>query len=439
MITLKNATLLHFHPAEVESGMDVVINGTEIVATGRGAATGVRAAESITCAGRIVMPGMVCAHGHVYSLLSRGILAAIPESQDFVSILANLWWRLDRAIDQGILRSSAITAAIEAIRVGCTAIVDHHSSPSFISGSLDVIRSGFEKVGIRGVLCYETTERNGPGGRDEGIAENRRFAGEAEKARENGEERLVEAMIGGHAPFTLSDNALAALGDLVRESGRGFHVHVSEDSFEPSYSHSEYRLDPLARLDRFGLLSDKSVVAHGLYLNRAELELLNHRDSFLVHNPRSNMNNHVGYAAGLGHAKNVALGTDGIGTDMLRELAFAYFKHRDAGGVLAPTDFTRFLQGGNEILSRCFGENFGRVRKGYKADLVILDYAPPTPLESSNISGHALFGMTSGNVDTVIVNGKVVMRERAFDGDTTAIYEESREAARTLWRKMEYM
>ncbi len=438
MLLLKNATGAHLHPADVSAGQDVLIDGTEIAAVGRGLGEGVRPERTIDLGGRILMPGLVCSHDHFYSGLSRGILARIPASPDFVSTLANLWWRLDRAIDADILRSTGVVCALEAVKSGCTSVVDHHASPSFIPGSLAVLKECFEKVGLRGVLCYETTDRNGPEGMERGIEENLGFARlvQAEK-KERGKARLVEAMIGGHAPFTLPDEALTALSDACQSTGRGFHVHVSEDRFDPSFSHRTYGKDPLARLDEFGLLTSRSIVAHGLYLGEPERQLLNEREAFLAHNCRSNMNNHVGYAADLPHVKNVALGTDGMGSDMLLEAKFAYFRHREAAGPLGPGAYLRFLQAGNEVLHRCFGETFGRVEKGYKADLVILDYDAPTPLVRENVAGHLLFGMGSRDVDTVIVNGAIVMESRMFRWDTAAVYHEARQQAGRLWQEMD--
>ena len=438
MLALKNATVVHLSPADVTVGVDVLVEGTEIAAVGRGAAASVRAERTIDLDGRVLMPGLVCSHDHFYSGLSRGIVARIAPSTDFVSTLANLWWRLDRAIDQEVLRASGTICALEAVKAGCTSVIDHHASPSFIEGSLTTLKEGFEKVGLRGILCYETTDRNGAQGMEQGVRENRQFAhGVEDERKSRGKQRLVEAMIGGHAPFTLGDDALARLGDVVRETGRGFHVHVAEDGFDPSYSHRFHGKDALKRLDGFGLVTDKSIVAHGLYLTQEDREVLNSRDAFLAHNCRSNMNNHVGYNGELSHVKNVALGTDGIGSDMLLEVKFAYFRHRDSGGSLAPGAFTRFLQNGNEILRRSFGESFGRVEKGYKADLVILDYDSPTPLLRENVAGHAVFGMGSRDVHTVIVNGKIVMEARSFLMDTAAVYAGAREAAQRLWRNMD--
>jgi len=438
MIALKNATLVHLNPAEVTPGVDVLVDGTEISAVGKGAAEGVHAERTIDLDGRVLMPGLVCSHDHFYSGLSRGIIARIAPSTDFVSTLTNLWWRLDRAIDKEILQAGGTVCALEAVKAGCTAVIDHHASPSFIEGSLATLKECFEKVGLRGVLCYETTDRNGAQGMEQGVRENRTFArGVEEERKSKGKQRLVEAMIGGHAPFTLGDDALAKLGDVARETGRGFHVHVAEDGFDPSYSHRFHGKDALARLDGFGLVSERSIIAHGLYLTQEDRELLNSRNAFLAHNCRSNMNNSVGYNGELPHVKNVALGTDGIGSDMLLEVKFAYFRHRDSGGSLAPGAFTRFLQNGNEILHRSFGESFGRVEKGYKADLVILDYDSPTPLVRENVAGHAIFGMGSRDVHTVMVNGKIVMEARTFRMDTSAAYATAREAAQRMWRNMD--
>jgi len=438
MIVLKNATVAHLHPAEVTPGVDVVIDGTEIHAVGRGVAAGVKAERSIDLAGRLLMPGFVCGHDHFYSGLSRGIMAQIAPCPDFVSTLQNLWWKLDAALDAEAVRMSGLVCALEAVKAGCTAVIDHHASPSCIEGSLSLLKEGFEKVGLRGILCYETTDRNGREGARRGAEENRRFARlvEAEKTT-RGKLRLVEAMIGGHAPFTLSDEDCAALADVVKDTHRGFHVHVAEDSFDPSWSHRMHGKDPLRRLDDFGLVTDGSLIAHGLYLGAEDREILNTRGAYLAHNSRSNMNNHVGYNGELPHVKNVVLGTDGIGSDMLLEAKFAYFRHRDSGGPLGPGAFMRFLHAGNDLLHRSFGESFGRVEKGYKADLVVLDYDPPTPLVRENVAGHVIFGMGSRDVDTVIVNGKIVMESRVFRLDASSLYAEAQAAARALWQRMD--
>jgi len=476
MIVLKNATVVRLHPAEVLEATDVAIEGGLIAAVGREAAAPTNRPErTIDLAGRVLMPGLVCGHTHFYSVLSRGVLARIAPSTDFVSTLQNLWWRLDRAIDREILEASGMAAALDAIQSGCTCVVDHHASPSFITGSLDVLAACLERAGLRGVLCYETTDRNGRDGANEGVEENRRFAARLDAERRAGggpgdaarrtrgeggpgtgggpaaaerhargdggvpavAPRLVEAMIGAHAPFTLGDETLEALADAVHAARRGLHVHASEDPYDAAHSHHEHGRDPLARLAAHGLLSDKALIAHGVHLPPADREILAASGAFLAHQARSNMNNHVGYHDALPALPRVALGTDGIGSDMFEECRTAYFKHRDAGGPLGPGDFARFLQAGNEIVQRCFGGSFGAVEPGAVADLVVLDYRPPTPLVAENVAGHLVFGMRSADVESVIVNGTFIYESRRFPFDTEPVFRQAREAARKLWRNMD--
>lgn len=458
MTLLKNATVVWLDPPQVREGIDVAIDGGIVAAVGtdlrqepRGADDRVidRVDRTIDLDGRILMPGLVCGHTHFYSALARGVLARIAPSSDFVSTLRNLWWRLDRAIDREILEASGMAAALDAVRSGCTCVIDHHASPAFVEGSLDVLASCLARVGLRGVLCYETTDRNGRDGALRGIEENRRFAAKVDAERRAAGEspragdglphgpHLVEAMIGAHAPFTLGDDTLAALASVVRGSGRGFHVHVSEDPFDASHSHHAYGRDPLARLAGHGLLSDRALVAHGVHLPAADRDLLAASGAFLAHNARSNMNNRVGYQHALASLPRVVLGTDGIGSDMLEECRTAYFKHRDAGGPLGPGDFARFLQAGNEVVQRCFGGRFGSVEPGAAADLVVLDYRPPTPLVAENVAGHLVFGMRSADVQSVIVGGRLVLEDRRFPFDPQPLLRQAREAARKLWRAMD--
>ena len=439
MLILKNATVVQFQPAAVQSGWDIVIDGTEIVAAGPSASAKYTGDRTIDMAGAVVMPGIVCSHNHFYSGLARGIMANIKPSPDFVSVLANLWWRLDRAIDEEILYYSGMVCSLEALKCGTTAVIDHHASPAFIEGSLKVLKDTFTATGLRGITCFETTDRNG--GIDEveaGVRENVEFAHLCDRDKQaGGSAHLVEAMIGGHAPVTLPDEALALMGEAVRQTGRGVHVHVAEDRYDVSYSHHKYGKDIIERLAHFGLLTNKAIFAHGVYLSDHDIQLINDHDSWLVHNARSNMNNNVGYNYKIPQYKNFALGTDGMGSDMWEELKFAYFKHKDTAGPLWPDSFLRYLYNGNTILERYFGAKFGQIAPGYKADLTILDYNSPTPLVADNIGGHIAFGLDSRDVKTVIVNGQIVLENGEFPFDVRPLYAKARQAAARLWDNMD--
>lgn len=452
MTVFRNATLIEFDPPRVRTGMDVATEQTDIVTvsdtgsseasvpdgSNREAGSATSGRKVIDATGKILFPGMVCSHHHMYSGLSRGIMAEIGPTPDFMSILKNLWWRLDQAIDRDALLSSGMICSLDAIRAGTTAVVDHHASPRFITGSLGVLKQCYEQTGLRAATCYEVTDRHGHDGMVEGVEENTNFAGAIDDEKRKGDwSGLTEAHIGGHAPVTLPDEALTLIAAACEKTGRGFHVHLAEDRYDVSHSHLTYGKDIVPRLDDFGLLSGKTILVHGVHLASNEISLFNDRDSYLIHNARSNMNNHVGYNGRLPEVRNLALGTDGIGADMFEEMKAAYFKHKDAGGSWWPGDFLSVLAAGNTLLERIYGARFGRIEPGYKADLVLAEYCSPTPLVPENIAGHIVFGMGSSVVETVMINGSIVMEDRHFPFDTRAVYEDAAGRAARMWKRMD--
>ena len=175
MILLTNGTILNFNPARIDKNTDVVIEGNKIIAVGRKLSSQYPNAESIDLQEKIIMPGLVCAHNHFYSSLARGMLAKVKPAGNFVEMLENLWWKLDRALDDKLLYCSGMIGALEAIKSGTTAVIDHNSSPNFIKGSLSVLKEAFEENGLRGILCYEITDRNGKTGMKNGLAESLDF------------------------------------------------------------------------------------------------------------------------------------------------------------------------------------------------------------------------------------------------------------------------
>lgn len=439
MHILKNVTAVQLSPARVLEHVDIAIQDDLIVEVGPELTKKWPDASYKEMHGIIAMPGMVCAHNHFYSGLSRGILARIPPSPDFISTLKNLWWRLDRVLDEESLYYSGLICAIEAVKSGCSAVIDHHASPSYIHGSLSTLRNAFLHVGLRGMTCFETTDRNaGLKELQAGVEENIAFAQLIDKARSGGQEPyLVEAHIGAHAPFTVPDSGLAMLSEALKITGRGLHIHAAEDSYDVAHGHHHYGKDLLVRLNEFDLLDAKTLVAHGLYLSAQDIALLNEKDGFLVHNARSNMNNHVGYNHQLPALRNLALGTDGIGSDMFEELKFAFFKHRDAGGAWWPGNFAQALSNGNELLARNFNAHFGQLAPGFKADLTFCDYASPTPLVADNIAGHIAFGLGAGSVNSVMVNGVMVYADRQFTFDIEPIFTQAQRVATRMWQRMD--
>ncbi len=266
-------------------------------------------------------PGMVCAHHHLYSTLARGMPAPPRQPHGFGEILEQIWWRLDTALDLDMLRASALLGATEALMSGTTAIVDHHESPNAIEGSLDVIAEACAEVGVRVVCAYGVTDRHGADGARRGLAENERFL------RAGG-----RGLVGVHAAFTCSDETLAAAAGLAADLGVGVHIHVAEGP-------QDYAAG--ARIER--LATDEWLLVHCVSLDRD-------LPGRLAHNPRSNMNNAVGYARPAGRPNTVVLGTDGIGADMLEEFRLAYVAHRADDVLASPDTAWSWLQNGYELV-----------------------------------------------------------------------------------------
>ena len=435
-IAIKNVLIMQTEPPFDVSPGDILIDGTEIIKAGPDAAEGEAADKVIDGKGRIAIPGNVCAHHHYYSGLSRGMLISAGPQTDFIQVLKEWWWRLDRALDEEALYYSSLICSMDAIAAGTTSAIDHHASPSFIKGSLSVIAKGMEEVGIRGATCYEVTDRNdGMKEVEEGVAENWRFADEvASKV----DDALCQAMIGGHAPFTIPDEGLKLIAQCVEKTGCGMHLHVAEDKYDVIHSHHIYGKDIAQRLDDFGLLTPKTLLVHAVHLSQEEIELINKRGSFIAHNARSNMNNSIGYCTNLPLIKNLVLGTDGCGGNMFEEIKIAFFKNKDAKGPYWPADFLEALNRGNRIVENCFSGRgkWGRIAAGYKADIALLDYNAPTPLVKENAAGHFVWGMGSGCVDSVIVNGDIVYENHRFTKlDAERIYSEARRVAKRVWER----
>lgn len=381
--------------------------------------------------GAVLMPGLVCAHTHLYSSLARGMPGPRTEPPDFPAMLEAVWWKLDRSLNAVSIRACAVAGALEALRCGVTTIVDHHSSPNAIDGSLSIIGDVLTRIGVRGVLCYETSDRDGPERRDAGLAENERFL------LGHRDHPTLRGMVGAHASFTLSDESLTRLGELAAKHDTGVHIHLAEDRADPETTRRLFGREIIARFRAHGLLRKRSVFAHAVHLTEAEFSAVRDAGSWLVHNPRSNMNNAVGRAPLDRFGARTALGTDGFTADMFEELRTAYFRNRESETRIPVPALLAYLQNGSALASEAFGQPFGDIREGYAADLVVLDYTAPTPLTAENLPGHVLFGLRSSMVRSVMVDGTWVLRDRRVTlVDEDAELHGTSAVAAELWRRM---
>jgi len=268
-------------------------------------------------------PGLVCAHHHLYSALARGMPPPPRTPTDFAEILELIWWRLDTALDLEMIRWSAMLGALEALEAGTTAIVDHHESPNAIEGSLSVIAEACAEVGVRVLPAYGITDRHGAEGAQRGLEENRRFISEGNRG-----------LVGIHAAFTCSDESLRAAADLATELGVGVHIHVAEGVGD---------VDAPQRLA--GLTRDDWLLAHCVHLPTDHA-----LRGTILHNPRSNLNNAVGYADPARFSNPVALGTDGIGGNVIEAFRLAYVLQRSVDVTCGPDTAWSWLETGWELM-----------------------------------------------------------------------------------------
>ncbi len=396
-------------------------------------------AQSIDAKGQYVMPGNICAHTHFYGAFARGLAIPGPAPKDFPEILEKLWWPLDKALTPDDVRYSALVSLIDAIKHGTTTLIDHHASPNAIDGSLDTISEAVEQAGVRAVLCYEVTDRDGEDKAQAGIAENLRFLERV--ASDSPADGRLAAIFGLHASLTLSDATLVACAERA-PSGTGFHIHVAEHEADQDDSQAKSGMRVVDRLVKHGILNDSSIVAHAVHVNEREIELLAESGSWVSHQPRSNMNNAVGVAEVedmLRAGVNVCLGNDGFSNAMWEEWKAAYLVHkvwrRDPRRMSGGDIIQMAVRNNSDLASRFFpSAPVGVIEPGAHADLIFVDYHPTTPLSSDNLPWHMLFGFHESMVTSTIVAGHVLMHERELlTLDEAEITARSRALAPAVW------
>jgi putative selenium metabolism protein SsnA len=435
---IKNTRILTFNEANaviddgavcVEEGVFKSVGPSSEIPTG---------AEVVDAKGRLMMPAMINGHTHLYSTLARGMPLPGKPPRNFPEILKKLWWRLDRALNPEDVYWSALVGIIDSAKAGVGTLVDHHSSPSACPGSLDQIARAFQEAGLRGCLCYETSDRNGAARAAEGIAENVRFI---ERLRRD-PHPLLRSSFGLHASFTLEDTTLRLAVEAGAGLKSGFHIHVAEDACDVRDARRRYGRSPVARLIEEHVLGPKSLAAHCVHAAGADITALAQHGVNVIHNPQSNCNNAVGtakltemIAAGV----RVGLGSDGYTPRMWEEFKTAFhvqkLRRHDPRVAYAEAYAVAFLNN-REILKQIWGLDLGRIAAGAMADFILVDYHPPTPLRPDNLFGHLLFGIAQAPLEALVVNGDFVVRDRVcVNVDEAAVAEQARRQAKSLWER----
>lgn len=418
----------------------VAVNGTLIEAVGSTEELVARypGSEFIDAKGGLIMPGLINAHDHIYSAMSRGISINGYDPHGFLDILDGMWWNIDRHLTLEQTKYSAYATYIDCIKNGVTTVFDHHASYKDISGSLFTIADVAKELGVRTCLCYEISDRDGEKKMKEAVKESEDFISFALQDDTD----MVKAMMGYHASFTLSNKTLEYCAKH-KSPEVGYHIHVAEGMDDLLDCLHKYQKRLIYRLFDMGILGEKTICGHCIHINEAEMDLLKETNTMVVHNPESNMGNAVGCGPVLKMMEKgilVGLGTDGYTNDMLESLKVANIihKHHLCDPNAAWGEVPQMLYYNNrEIGARYFEKPIGILKPGARADVIIMDYNPLTPMNASNVNGHLLFGASGRNTVMTMINGIVRMKDRKLIGiDEEEIMAKSREEAEKLWNSI---
>ncbi len=378
-----------------------------------------RVAERLNAGRGRVEPGAVNSHTHIYSgMAPLGMPEPEKPPRNFLEILERIWWRLDRALDEASLRASARFYVARALLAGTSTLVDHHESPNFVAGSLDVLADVCEDLGMRAVLCYGATERNrGAEEAREGLHECRRFI-------MTNRRRAVRGVVGLHASFTVSDQTIREAGRLARDLGTVVHVHVAEDLADVRDAEARGYEGPLERLLALDGLPPGSILAHGVHLGAAQVRRAAAEGLWLVQNPRSNLGNGVGYPRALRASDRTALGTDGFPADMTEEAAElrrGAAEHNEPEAAVEAR-----LAGGRRLVGERFKETLSPLAAGCASDVAVYD------------GGSGGVSFAGPGPRHLVVAGRLVVRDGVLvTADFDRIQDEVRAGAPKLWERME--
>lgn len=362
--------------------------------------------SAINAYGRVITIPNTNFHEHIYSRLAKG-LPNIGVMNSFQKILHNLWWRVDKKLDLDMVKASARMAALESIRNGVTYIFDHHASNSAVKNSLTEISNVLSAYGLRGVLSFEISDRNG-----------------AEVSRENMEENinLVEnvtnshfkGMLGLHASFTLSDDTLAEASELIEKYNLGIHIHLCEDETDNKISLEVAQNKPLRRLTEFNLLNEKSILVHGVHLSQEDLQLIPQYGSAITLNPDSNMNNAVGLPDYQRIPQDIPIlvGTDGMHANPVHSFKQLFLLNRNQKNSFEDTfSWMNKIYNDQLYFVKTYFPDFTNLQEGDNADFILWDYVPPTPLTEENFLGHYIYGISERHVKSVVMRGEFLMQD----------------------------
>lgn len=398
-----------------------------------------KADQVIDGTGRIILPGFICGHTHLYGIMLRGAPLEMKPPTDFLQILDRIWWKVDSAFVNEDAYASALASCYEFVRSGTTCFADTYSGPGSIEGVLDAIAKGVTEVGIRGILAFEATERNSKREGERGLKENVRFL---RKLKESPND-LLSGMYSLHASFTLSDELIQKTREQADQLPAPLTIHTSEGLIDVYHNIERYDKRTVERLFDLGILGPDVVLAHCVHVNHDELELIRGSGARIAHNPMSNMNNAVGVAplkAMYQMGIPVCLGNDGFIFDAIENIRTAFLIHRVHHLDVRITTPQQVIEMATINGAKVYGlaDKLGSIEVGKKADLTVLHPNPQiTPILPDGVYGYIVYGCTAHDVEHVFVNGQqVVENHQVKSVDPAKVEKVLEKVVPSLWAKL---
>jgi len=385
---------------------------------------------------KILMPGLINCHTHMYSAFARGMGIKFFSPDNFRQLLEQLWWKLDKTLNEKTVFYSGLISAVEMVKNGVTTFIDHHSSPSAVRGSLKYLAKAiYEICGLKGIYCYETSDRDGEDVCKMAIEENMEFH-ELSKAYDD----KIGSLFGLHASFTLSEDTL----QRVSEADFPIHVHVGEAPEDGILHQKEFSMTPVERFEKYSILKSNSLLSHCINITEKDLNIIKSNNCLIVLNPQSNMNNGVGipdYYRMKDHGIKILLGNDAYGYDFSKEIRLLPLTQRYLYEDTRKFDMNELYEvvfrNSSEYVSNILGSYIGVIKPGYKADIITYDYNSPTPITPENFLSHFYFGIIDNFKPAwVISNGRILKNENKICLPEKEIFEETRLLSEKIWRDM---
>ncbi len=389
--------------------------------------------DRIDAKGKIVMPGFVDLHNHLYSSLFHNIPVDKTKTNNFTGFMDNYWWKLTEKLNSDGVYYSAVKGLMNSIKSGVTTVFNMHSSPQSLEDSLFDIADAYEELSMRGVLAYEISNKNSDAKAERMLDINSQFIKEYQS------NPLISGMLGLSTANEASDTLLKKIASQLKRTGSGLMLHLAESEDEDELSLKRFNKYSIDRLQEFGLLGPKTVLSSSNYLDETDADIILQTNSNIVLTPSSS------FYKGLDHAPidlytkrriPIGLGSDGIFSSIANETSFLHkiIRQEEKGFNSGNKDiFEITSKQSYEIANKFVSKSIGEIKLGASADFIIVDYIPEIEINENNLNSQFLYGILPARVSSTVVAGNFVMKDFLLTGvDEEEVNAKFQEIVKTL-------